>query len=120
MASVRHPNVISYLGICTEPACIVTEYCAKGSLTDVSHRCRRSCRVDTVSLGRKLSCIDNSETVMFRKLGWGGVSGRRGGVMRPDAPCAAGHRPCVRHVRRCCGAGGPVARTPCTWTGPSG
>ena len=36
MASVRHPNVISYLGICTEPACIVTEYCAKGSLTDVS------------------------------------------------------------------------------------
>ena len=35
MASVRHPNVISYLGICTEPACIVTEYCAKGSLTDV-------------------------------------------------------------------------------------
>ncbi len=43
MASVRHPNVISYLGICTEPACIVTEYCAKGSLTDVSHPCRCSC-----------------------------------------------------------------------------
>lgn len=35
MASVRHPNVISYLGLCTEPACIVTEYCSKGSLTDV-------------------------------------------------------------------------------------
>ena len=29
MASVRHPNVISYLGVCAEPACIVTEYCSK-------------------------------------------------------------------------------------------
>ncbi len=39
MASVRHPNVISYLGVCPEPACIVTEYCSKGSLTDVLRRC---------------------------------------------------------------------------------
>jgi serine/threonine protein kinase len=42
MASVRHPNVISYLGVCAEPACIVTEYCSKGSLTDVLRRGRAS------------------------------------------------------------------------------
>jgi len=42
MASVRHPNVISYLGVCPEPACIVTEYCSKGSLTDVLRRGRAS------------------------------------------------------------------------------
>lgn len=42
MASVRHPNVISYLGVCAEPACIVTEYCSKGSLTDVLRRGRIS------------------------------------------------------------------------------
>ncbi len=51
MASVRHPNVISYLGICTEPACIVTEYCAKGSLTDVSNQCQCSCWFCSLQLG---------------------------------------------------------------------
>jgi Protein tyrosine and serine/threonine kinase len=42
MAALRHPNVVMYLGICTEPACVVTEYCARGSLTDVLRRARCS------------------------------------------------------------------------------
>ena len=35
MAALRHPNVVGFLGVCLEPPCIVTEYCARGSLTDV-------------------------------------------------------------------------------------
>jgi serine/threonine protein kinase len=35
MASLRHPNVVGFLGVCLGPPCIVTEYCSRGSLTDV-------------------------------------------------------------------------------------
>ncbi|KAL4451799.1 hypothetical protein ABPG75_007461 [Micractinium tetrahymenae] len=35
MASMRHPNVVSFLGICRSPPCILTEYCSNGSLFDV-------------------------------------------------------------------------------------
>ena len=35
MATVRHPNMVSYLGLCMHPPCIVTEYCAGGSLYNV-------------------------------------------------------------------------------------
>ena len=31
----RHPNVVHFLGICHEPPCIVTEFCARGSLAQV-------------------------------------------------------------------------------------
>jgi hypothetical protein len=35
MATLRHPNVVSFLGVCMQPPSIVTEYCARRSLTDV-------------------------------------------------------------------------------------
>ena len=35
MAALRHPNVVGFLGVCMGPPCIVTEYCSRGSLTDV-------------------------------------------------------------------------------------
>ncbi|KAK9814855.1 hypothetical protein WJX73_000289 [Symbiochloris irregularis] len=38
MAQMRHPNVVLYLGLCLEPPCVVTEYCARGSLSDVLKR----------------------------------------------------------------------------------
>ncbi len=31
----RHPHVVNFLGICHEPPCIVTEFCARGSLCDL-------------------------------------------------------------------------------------
>lgn len=33
--AVRHPNLVSVLGMVHSPPCIVTEYCSRGSLTDV-------------------------------------------------------------------------------------
>ena len=35
MAALRHPNVVGFLGVCTTPPCVATEYCGRGSLTDV-------------------------------------------------------------------------------------
>ena len=30
MASLRHPNIVSVLGVVTSPPCLVSEYCARG------------------------------------------------------------------------------------------
>ena len=38
MAAMRHPNIVLYLGVCSDPPCVVTEYCARGSLNDVFKR----------------------------------------------------------------------------------
>ena len=35
MAAIRHPNVVLFMGLCLGPVCIVTESCARGSLSDV-------------------------------------------------------------------------------------
>jgi len=32
-----HPNLVSFLGLCTLPPCILTEYCSFGSLYSVLH-----------------------------------------------------------------------------------
>ena len=40
LAALRHPHIVSFLGLCTEPPCIVTELCAHGSLLDVLKRAR--------------------------------------------------------------------------------
>ena len=35
MASLRHPNVVLFLGVCFQPPAMVTEFCARGSLLDI-------------------------------------------------------------------------------------
>lgn len=40
MASLRHPNIVQFLGICSDPPCIITEYCDRGSLVDVLKKAR--------------------------------------------------------------------------------
>ncbi|KAL4452237.1 hypothetical protein ABPG75_007899 [Micractinium tetrahymenae] len=42
MASLRHPSIVMYLGVCLDPPAVVTEYCARGSLNDVLKRARSS------------------------------------------------------------------------------
>lgn len=34
LASLRHPNIVTFMGYCVEPPCLVTEYCTRGSLYD--------------------------------------------------------------------------------------
>lgn len=40
MASIRHPNVVNFIGACHTPpnVCLVTEYCARGSLDHLLHK----------------------------------------------------------------------------------
>jgi hypothetical protein len=33
MASMRHPHIVAFMGVCSAPPAIVTEYCERGSLT---------------------------------------------------------------------------------------
>lgn len=40
MASLRHPNIVLFLGVCLDPPCMVTEFCARGSLLDVLSRAK--------------------------------------------------------------------------------
>ncbi|KAK9834224.1 hypothetical protein WJX84_003009, partial [Apatococcus fuscideae] len=42
MATLRHPNVVMFLGVCTEPPCVVTEFCARGSMLDALQRAHKS------------------------------------------------------------------------------
>ncbi len=35
MASMRHPNIVNFLGLCTYPPCVATEFCQRGSLYTV-------------------------------------------------------------------------------------
>ncbi len=40
MAALRHPNVVLFMGVCLEPPCVVSEWCARGSLFDVLIKAR--------------------------------------------------------------------------------
>lgn len=50
LATIRHPNVVNFIGACHTPpnVCLVTEYCARGSLDHLLHKsggpgCLSSC-----------------------------------------------------------------------------
>lgn len=40
LATIRHPNVVNFVGACHTPpdVCLVTEYCARGSLDNLLHK----------------------------------------------------------------------------------
>lgn len=42
MSSLHHPNIVQFLGLCRNPAALVAEFCAKGSLTAVLQAARAS------------------------------------------------------------------------------
>ena len=42
MATIRHPNVVMFMGLCLNPVCVVTEFCARGSLSDVIRKAATS------------------------------------------------------------------------------
>ncbi|PRW57695.1 Serine threonine- kinase CTR1 [Chlorella sorokiniana] len=35
MASLQHPNIVQFMGVCTRPPAMITEYCSRGSLAEV-------------------------------------------------------------------------------------
>jgi len=67
MASLRHPNVVQFLGVCTFPPCIVTEYCDRGSLTDVLKKAKADPTVaKEVTWPRRLTmAVDAAQGMLF-------------------------------------------------------
>lgn len=41
-ASLQHPHVVQFLGLCTQPPALISEYCPRGSLYDVLRVASRS------------------------------------------------------------------------------
>lgn len=53
LATLRHPNVVLFMGVCLAPPAVVTEYCPLGSLYDVLKKvgalcCAVSCCVNVL------------------------------------------------------------------------
>ncbi|KAK9845513.1 hypothetical protein WJX81_008391 [Elliptochloris bilobata] len=42
VAAIRHPNVVLFMGVCLDPPCMVTEWCARGSLFDVLQKASKN------------------------------------------------------------------------------
>ncbi|KAL4419986.1 hypothetical protein ABPG75_007086 [Micractinium tetrahymenae] len=42
MVRMRHPHIVQFMGICALSPCLVTEYCARGSVFSVLQEGRRS------------------------------------------------------------------------------
>ena len=58
MAALRHPNIVAFLGVCPTPPCVVTEYCARGSLHDVLRLARSSpARAAQLDWPRRLNMV---------------------------------------------------------------
>jgi len=58
MAALRHPNVVGFLGVCMDPPSIITEYCARGSLTDVLRGSKASpAKASLLDWARRLNMI---------------------------------------------------------------
>ena len=58
MAAMRHPNVVTLMGVCAYPPALVTEYCSRGSLTDVLHGgARDAARARHLTWARRLHMV---------------------------------------------------------------
>ena len=38
LMSVRHPNIVLFMGMCLQPVCLITEWCSRGSLKKIIRR----------------------------------------------------------------------------------
>jgi hypothetical protein len=69
MAALRHPNIVSFLGVCRLPPCVVSEYCSKGSLADVLRGARASpAKAAQLDWHRRLNMVRGLAGI----AGWGG------------------------------------------------
>ena len=78
MARLRHPNVVSFMAICVDPPCIVTEYCSRRSLYDVL---RSAARAEETAGGAGAA----GELGWRRRLAMVGAGRRGAGSGRPPA-----------------------------------
>ncbi|GAB4820775.1 hypothetical protein N2152v2_007821 [Parachlorella kessleri] len=56
MSTLRHPNILGFLGLCLLPPCLVSEFCPRGSLYDILREARTSHKLASqLTWARRLS-----------------------------------------------------------------
>ena len=62
LASLRHPNIVQFIGVCSQPPCIVSEFVDNGSLSDLIRSSRAS---KDISWGMLLKMLTDAATGML-------------------------------------------------------
>ncbi|GLC33191.1 hypothetical protein PLESTB_000360900 [Pleodorina starrii] len=74
LATIRHPNVVNFIGACHTPpnVCLVTEYCARGSLDHLLHK--SSIPLDllkkvefSMDIARGMSCLHSQKPPIIHR-----------------------------------------------------
>jgi serine/threonine protein kinase len=62
LASLRHPNIVQFIGVCSQPPCMVSEFVEKGSLSDLI---RSTYDSQELSWGKLLKMLTDAATGML-------------------------------------------------------
>ena len=66
LASIRHPYVVAFLGVCEHPPCVVTELCSKGSLLQVLRQAKEApAAAAELVWSRRLGLVADAATGML-------------------------------------------------------
>ena len=72
MASLRHPSIVMYLGVCLDPPAVVTEYCARGEsrgLGGPRQGPRQGCRAGGAGQPRRCFDVPGNVSEVPRRVG---------------------------------------------------
>ncbi len=74
LASIRHPNVVNFIGACHRASnrCLVTEYCARGSLDKLLHKSGLvldlSKRIEfALDIARGMACLHAQQPIIIHR-----------------------------------------------------
>lgn len=68
IGSLRHPNIVQFLGYCVSPPCVVTELCSRGSLDQIITAARMApdaAAGQSFTWGRRLSLLEDAAKGLY-------------------------------------------------------
>ncbi|GAB4813554.1 hypothetical protein N2152v2_000600 [Parachlorella kessleri] len=71
LCKLRHPNIVTFMGVCPYPPCVVTEYCERGSLADVLEKAKQSSLAAKLGWLRRVSMmLDTAKGMLLVDSHW--------------------------------------------------
>lgn len=71
MAAMRHPNIVGFLGVVAAPPCVVTEFCARGAVSDILRVARLNPAVaEKLDWYRRVSMVRRVVPAAAAMCGW--------------------------------------------------